>query len=238
MTAWKMRRFWTEARAVASGGGFAVELDGRPVRTPAKARLMVPTGALARAIADEWQAQAGAVDPRAMPVTRAANAAIDKVSVQFDEVAGMIAAYGDSDLTCYRAAAPEALVGRQAAAWDPLLDWAADTFGARLIPVQGVIHQPQPRAALDALAAPVRALDPFELTALHDLVSLSGSLVIGLAASEAVLPVETLWDRSRIDEDWQVEQWGEDDEAAAEAGNRRRGFLDAARFLRLARERP
>lgn len=235
MSEWKPKRFWKAAHVVAMDAGFAVHLDSRPVRTPAKALLDLPTEALAQAIAAEWQALAKAIDPAAMPITRAANAAIDKVTAQHSEVAEMLAAYGDTDLTCYRAAQPKELADRQAGAWDPLLDWAADRYDARLIPVEGVIHQPQSATALARLAAPLRAMTPFELTAMHDLVSLSGSLIIGLAASADAVPVQDLWARSRIDEDWQAEQWGADDEAAAQTAQKRRAFLEAARFLALSR---
>ncbi|KMW58036.1 Chaperone required for the assembly of the mitochondrial F1-ATPase [Candidatus Rhodobacter oscarellae] len=232
---WAAKRFWDTARAVESEGGYAVHLDARPVKTPAKAGLILPTRGLAEAIAAEWDAQNGQVDPKVMPLTRAANAAIDKVSVQFAEVVALLAAYGDSDLTCYRAADPAPLAERQAAAWDPLIDWADQAHGGRLIPVQGVIHQPQNPAALEALAAPLWAMSAFEVTALHDLISLSGSLIIGLAASAEHQPVAALWAASRIDEEWQIEQWGADDEATLEADKKARAFADAARFLALTR---
>lgn len=235
MTGWKAKRFWQAARAVEAAGGYSVELDGRPIRTPAKAALVVPTAAMARAVAAEWDAQQGEVRPATMPVTRAANAAIDKVRAQFAEVAAMIAAYGDSDLLCYRAEAPAALVARQAAAWDPLLGWAAERFGARLITVAGVVHVPQDPAALARLAAPVHALDAFGLTALHDLVALSGSLVIGLAALEDAAEIGALWRASRVDETWQQEQWGIDDEARARSAVKESDFLAAKRFHDLAR---
>ncbi|MDJ0824426.1 MAG: ATP12 family protein [Rhodobacter sp.] len=235
MTEWKARRFWTEATVVDDAHGFGVRLDERPVRTPAKAPLVVPTRAMADAIAGEWQAQQDVVDPQAMPVTRSANAAIDKVSAQRAEVVAMLTAYGDADLTCYRAAEPEALVRRQSAAWDPLLDWAAEALGARLIPVEGVVHIAQPANSLARLAAPVERMTPFELTGFHDLVSLSGSLVIALAATHDVMPLFELWSRSRIDETWQEEQWGADEEATEAAALKRRGFLHAHSFYQMSR---
>ncbi|MEQ9057415.1 MAG: ATP12 family protein, partial [Roseovarius confluentis] len=140
-----------------------------------------------------------------------------KVTRQHGEVAEMLAAYGDSDLLCYRADSPQELVERQAEAWDPLLDWADATFGARLIPVEGVMHAPQNPRALERRAAPVHAMDAFRLTAFHDLVGISGSLVIGLAAIHEVKDIGTLWRLSRIDETWQEEQWGIDEDARAQA---------------------
>lgn len=235
MADWALKRFWKEARVAEAEGGHTVTLDGRSVKTPAKAALVVPTRALALAIAEEWDAQEGTVNPAAMPYTRSANAAIDKVAHQFDEVAQMLADYGDSDLLCYRAESPAELVARQAAAWDPLLDWAAHALGAPLAAQAGVMHVPQRAESLAALAARVRALTPFELTAFHDLVSISGSLVIGLAAAEGQAGIAELWAASRIDERWQEEQWGRDEEAAAMEEDKRRAFLHAQSFLDLCR---
>jgi chaperone required for assembly of F1-ATPase len=234
MSEWKAKRFWKEAQVVEAGEGFAVELDGRPVRTPLKSAMTLPSRAMAEAVAEEWEAQEGEIRPLSMPVTRAANAAIDKVTVQREEVAEMLAAYGDSDLLCYRADSPQELVARQAEAWDPLLDWADATFGARLIPVQGVMHAPQNPKALDKLAQPVHAMEPFRLTAFHDLVGISGSLVIGLAAIGEVRDIGELWRLSRIDEAWQEEQWGIDEEARAQAAVKESDFYAAKRFHDLA----
>lgn len=234
MSEWKTRRFWKQADVQPAEGGFAVALDGRLVKTPAKAPLVVPTQALAREIAAEWDAQQGEIAPLSMPMTRSANAAIDKVATQHAEVADMIAAYGDSDLLCYRATGPEDLVARQRAAWDPLLDWAAERFGARLVPVSGVMHCPQEAGALARLAGEVHAQPCFALTALHDLVALSGSLVIGLAALEGVRDIDALWRVSRVDELWQQERWGDDEEASALSVRKAGEFAHARRFGELA----
>ena len=235
MSEWKAKRFWTAATVEDANGGYTVHLDARPVRTPAKAALVVPTRALADAIAVEWDAQEGEINPLTMPYTRSANAAIDKVAVQHTEVVEMIAAYGDSDLLCYRADAPEELVERQAAAWDPLLDWAESDLSARLVRMQGIVHHPQPAEALESLNKIVRAQDNFALTALHDLVSLSGSLIIGLAAQTGIRDIENLWATSRIDEDWQAERWGADDEASALVAYKKQAFLHAKRLFDLSR---
>ncbi|WP_101065500.1 ATP12 family chaperone protein [Roseovarius salinarum] len=235
MSEWTPKRFWTTAEAAETDAGFAVRLDGRVVKTPAKRTLAVPTRALAEEIAAEWQAQGDKVDPATMPATRSANAALDKVVPQHAEVATMISAYGDTDLACYRADYPEGLAERQARAWDPLLDWVAREAGARLTPVSGVMHVPQDPRALARLDAWVRGMDAFALTALHDLVGLSGSLVIGLAATRDVMTPEALWTASRIDETWQEEQWGTDEQAAAQAARKRSDFLHAHRFYNLSR---
>jgi len=235
MSGWKAKRFWQSATVEAEGTGWGVRLDGRAVKTPAKAALVVPTLAMAQAIAAEWQAQQGELRPATMPVTRAANSAIDKVAVQFDEVADLIAAYGASDLLCYRADAPPALVARQAASWDPLLDWAAQDLAAPLVVTAGVVPVAQPMDSLARLTGQVRAFDAFGLTALHDLVALCGSLIIGLAIAKDRLSVSEGWDASRIDETWQAEQWGQDEDAAAIEALKRQGLEEAARFLALAR---
>jgi chaperone required for assembly of F1-ATPase len=233
MSAWKAKRFWKEARAEACEGGFTVRLDGRGVKTPAKVPLVVPTLAMAEAIAAEWDAQQGEVKPDTMPVTRAANSAIDKIVPQRAAVVEIVAAYGGSDLLCYRATGPEALIARQAAGWDPLLDWAAQALGVRLAVTQGVVHVAQDPAGLARLAARVDAFDPYRLAAFHDLVAISGSLVLALAVTEGRLTPEEAWALSRIDEHWQVEQWGEDEEAAASEAARHEGFVAAARFFAL-----
>ncbi len=234
MTGWTPRRFWREVCVEPVAGGFGVRLDARPLRTPAKAPLVVPARPLAEALAAEWAAQGEEVRPETMPLTGAANSALDRVAPQCEAVIDEIAGYGETDLLCYRAAAPQALAARQATAWDPLLGWAAERFGARLVCVAGVMPTPQPTSALAALRAAVARFDAFGLTALHELVALSGSLVVGLAAAHGHARPEPLWQATRIDEIWQIEQWGEDAEAAAVAARREAAFRQALRFLRLA----
>ncbi|WP_341368379.1 ATP12 family protein [Yoonia sp. BS5-3] len=236
MSDWKPKRFWKNASAGPCEGGYTVTLDDRPVKTPAKAALVVPTLALAEAIAREWDAQEEVLDPGTMPVTRGANAAVDKVSVQRAEVIAMLAEYGDSDLLCYRAAGPEGLIAQQAAAWDPLLDWAAETLNARLFVGEGVMHVAQKPEALERLRAELDKLSAFEIAAAHDLVSLSGSLVLALAVMKEAITPEKAWDVSRVDEHWQIAQWGEDEEAAAAELIKRAAFLDAARFYDMSRQ--
>ena len=230
MAEWAAKRFWKKAEAVEVDGGWSVRLDGRPVKTPGKTDMVVPTKALAQAMASEWDAQEDTIDPLTMLVTRACNSAIEKVTPRRDEVAAMLADYGGSDLLCYRAEHPTELVVRQSHAWDPLLDWAADRFDARLTVTSGVLPVAQKPETLSALSAPVQAMEPFELTAFHEFVTLSGSLIIGLAQFERAFPTDHLWTISRIDEDWQAEKWGEDEEATAASNARREGFLQAATF--------
>lgn len=237
MSGWVKKRFWTEVSVTDVDGGFAVLLDGRRVKTPAKAEQVVPTRAFAEIIAAEWRAQPEVMDPSLMPATRAANAALDKVRGQMIEVAGLIADYGDSDLVCYRTSAPDRLAALEAAAWDPLLDWAAHRYGVRPLVRLGVVHAPQPPALLENLSADVQRLSAFELTCLHDLVSMSGSLLIALAVIDRFDTPEALWAASRVDEDWQIAQWGPDEEAAALTEGRHKAFVDAARFYFALQDR-
>jgi chaperone required for assembly of F1-ATPase len=220
---WKAKRFWTEVKIVPEDGGFVIELDGRRVKTPAKAGLTLPTQAMAQAVAAEWDAQQGEVNPLTMPVTRSANAAIDKVAHQHGEVADMLAAYGDSDLLCYRAEAPEELVQRQAAEWNPALDWADEILGVRLSARAGVIHHAQEPGDL-------ARLNMYQMAAFHDLVSLSGSLILGFGAALDWREPDAIWALSQLDERWQVEQWGPDEDAQAMTEIKRQAFLHAKRF--------
>ncbi|MCC6007087.1 MAG: ATPase [Rhodobacteraceae bacterium] len=236
MSGWAARRFWTNVSLHPVEGGFSIHLDTRQVMTPGRAPLILPSAALARAVADEWCAQEHLVAPETMSLTRAANSAIDKVRPHRSEVEEEIAGFGASDLLCYRAASPSGLVARQAAGWDPLLQWSATALGAPMIATTGIVFVEQPAASLHALAAHVAAYDDFTLTALSDLVGLTGSLVIGLAVLRQHQPPEALWPLSRIDEDWQAELWGLDAEAEATAEARRQAFLRAALFAALARD--
>ncbi|MEM9580031.1 MAG: ATP12 family protein [Pseudomonadota bacterium] len=235
MSEWKMKRFWTETTVAETDAGFTVHLDGRAIRTPGKSRLNVPTRALAEAMCAEWEAQDGEVRPESMPVTKAANSAIDKVTPQFAEVADMLAGYGETDLLCYRAAKPDALQRRQAEAWDPLLDWCRDSYDAPLLQIEGVMYQPQPQASLQRLRARVHQLDAFALTGFHELVTLPGSLVLGLAVYDGHISAEDAWDISRIDERFQQEQWGVDEDAEAAAEAKKAGLLAGWRFCQMVR---
>ncbi len=233
MSQWAAKRFWTTTSVVPEGAGFAIRLDARAVKTPAKQPLIVPTESMATAIADEWQAQIGRVNPESMPVTRSANSAIDKVGPQFDAVVNLTAAYGASDLLCYRAAGPVELVAQQAQAWDPLLAWAKATYGVDLQVTIGVMPITQPPSATTRLFAEVARLTPFQLTAFHDIVALTGSLVLALAVTLGHLSIDQAWNMSRIDEDWQISLWGADEDATALAAFRNAALQHAGRFYAL-----
>ena len=224
-----MKRFWQEV-AVVDG---EVRLDGRPVRTPGRAPLVIRHPRLAEAIADEWRNVDGEIDPRRMPLTGLANAAIDRIAPDPAAFAAGLARYGESDLLYYRADGPAELIERQRAAWDPLLDWARRRYDVHFEVTAGVMHRAQPPATITRLAEAVAARSPFELAGLSPIVTVTGSLIAGLALLEGAIDAAAAWNAARIDEDWQAEQWGED-ELAARARNAHRADFDAgARFLSL-----
>lgn len=228
-----MKRFWKDARPVADGSSWGIQLDGRPLRTPARAELRVPHERLAVAIAEEWEAAAETIDPRAMPLTGLANAAIDRVSPDSAAFAASLSKYGEADLLCYRAQGPQALVRWQEAEWDPLLAWARQRFDVRFAITPGLTHVPQPAATVARLARAVTTLEPFRLAALSPIVTIGGSLIAGLALLESAFPLDQLWQAVSLDERWQIQQWGDDAEAVAALANRQRDFEAAGRFLTL-----
>ena len=228
-----MKRFYERAAASPEEGAVAILLDGRPVRTPARNPLRVPTEELAEAIAGEWNAQGEKIDPAAMPLTGLANAAIDRVAPDPAAFGRTLAEYGESDLLCYRAEGPQSLVERQGRIWDPLLGWARTRFGIEFETTQGVMHRRQPPRAVEQLARAVAARGPFQLAGLAPLVTIAGSLIIALALAEGAIGLETAWDSAMLDEAWQAEQWGADPLAAASLENRRREFEAAYLFLTL-----
>lgn len=227
------RRVWSATRVVESEAGWGVSLDAAPLRTPARAPLCLPARALAEAVAAEWAAQGETVKPETLPLTRLVNTAIDRVAPARAAVVEEIAGYGETDLLCYRAPHPAALVARQAAAWDGPLDWARTQLGVRLVCASGVMHVRQPPESLAALRAVVAPREAFALTALAELVALSGSLVLGLAVADGAMVADEAWAASRVDEAWQIEQWGEDGEAAEAAALKRDAFLRAGWLARL-----
>ena len=228
-----MKRFWKEVEIQPADGGWSIRLDGRPLRTPARAELIVPMEALAHAIAQEWRGVEGEIDPRAMPLTGLANAAIDRVAPERLAFAGGLARYAEADLACYRAEWPPELVQRQADAWDKLLAWARRRYDVDFCATSGLMHVPQPQATIERLAHAVSALDPFRLAGLSPLVTTGGSLIAGLAVLEKAMSADEAWGAVSIEDRWQLEQWGSDTEAEAALENRRCDFMAGARFLEL-----
>lgn len=230
-----LKRFWQAARAQETDGGWEVALDGRPLRTPGRAHLLLPAEGLARAIAAEWDAVADEVQPDAVPLTGLANAALDIVSADKPGFAASLALYAASDLTCYRAEGPATLVARQAARWEPVLKEVEARHGLLFRRTSGVIHVEQPAETLAAVEALLAGLTPFELAALQPMVTIGGSAVLALAHLQGSLDWEAAFDASRLDEDWQAEQWGADAEAQSARALRRAEYEAAARFLALSR---
>lgn len=228
-----MKRFWKEAGVAADDAGFAVQLDGRAVRTPARAPLVVPARPLAEAIAAEWAAQGEAVDPRAMPLTGFANAAIDHAAADPAAFAATLLPYAETDLLCYRDDRDATLAAEQTAAWNPLLAWAESRWGVEFTLARGVIHVAQPPATIAALQAAVAALPPFRLAALSPLVTISGSLVAALAVESGARDAAELWPVVCLDQLYQERHWGHDAAAAAQRAAHERDWLNAARFLSL-----
>jgi len=228
-----MKRFYKQVSIEPVDGGHAIRLDGRAVKTPARAELVLPTIALARAVAAEWEAQVEAIDPASMRLTGLANAAIDKVAADHDTFVRDVAVYGETDLLCYRADGPEPLVERQIALWDPLLAWAKARYAIDFVLATGIIHRAQPAETIARLTAAVRDIDPFPLVALQRLVTISGSLVIGLAMLEGAVDARAAFDAAHLDELWQAELWGEDWMATDARDARRDDFEAAARFVAL-----
>jgi len=228
------KRFYQSADVADSAEGFAVRLDGRPIKTPAGAPFLVPTRALADAIAEEWNAQGESIQPAKMPLTRLANSAIDGVSGRMAEVRDDITKYAATDLVCYRAMYPEALVEKQAHLWDPILSWVEKRYGAAFKTGVGVTHVTQPLASLDALQEALGRFGAFRLAALHVIVTLTGSALIALTLADGGIGEATAWTAAQVDEDWQIAQWGEDFEAAQRRKNRLAEFQNAWRFFQLA----
>jgi chaperone required for assembly of F1-ATPase len=228
-----VKRFWKEVEVASEDGGWGIRLDGRPVKTPARASLVVPSKALADAIADEWRSVGENVDPRTMPLTGIANAAIDRVVPEKEAFAAGLARYAEADLACYRAEGPHELIDRQEQSWNSLLAWARRRYDVDFATTTGITHVTQPAATVERLSHAVEALDPFRLAGLSPLVTIGGSLVGALAVLERALTSEQVWDAVSLDDAWQLERWGSDAEAEAALENRRHDFLAAARFLEL-----
>lgn len=225
-----MKRFWTD---VGIDEARVVTLDGRPVRTPGRVPLALPTAALAEAVAAEWRAVPETIDPRRMPLTGLANAAIDRIAPEQARFAAGLAAYGESDLLYYRAETPDPLIARQRAAWDPWLDWARHRYDVHFEIVTGIMHRAQPPATLARLGEAVAARGPYEMAALSPIVTIGGSLVAALALIEGAATAEAVWAAALVDEDFQADRWGRDPLAEAAAAVRRQDFDAGVRLLGL-----
>lgn len=229
-----VKRFYKTASVRAEDKGYSVRLDDRAVRTPARRVLLLPTRSAAAMIADEFARQEEFVDPAAMPLTRLANTVIDAVADDPQPVLEDVLRFASSDLLCYRAAHPEALVARQNELWDPVIEWAQRSIGANMALAEGVMHVEQPREAIAAINSRLRTYrDPFVIAALHVMTTLTGSALLALAVAEGEIEAEHAWTAAHADEDWNISQWGEDAEAT-ERRLRRRGEMMAAAALMKA----
>ena len=233
------RRFYKEVSIASVEGGYALLLDGKPVRTPAKNHLVLPSAALAERVASEWRAQIDVIDPGEMPLTRLANSAIDGVAQRLAETIAEVAKFAETDLVCYRAGHPDALVAAQSAAWDPVLDFARDELGARFVCAQGVVYVEQTEAARTAVAQAVEAIargpsGALKLAALSVKTSLMGSVLLALGVAQGHFTPEAAWDAAHADEDYQARFWGADSEAIARRARRWREMDAASTVYRLA----
>ena len=225
------KRFYERAEITETADQFGVALDGRPVLTPARKPLAAPSRSLAALLAEEWDAQSEVIDPATMPLTRLANTIIDGVAAAQPEVAAEIAKYLGADLVFYRSDTPEGLVARQSSAWDPILDWARETLGARFVLSQGVMHVPQPGSAMVAAAAAIPRDDAWRLGALHAVTTLTGSALIALALMHKRLSLDAAWAAAHVDEDWNMEFWGRDTLAVERRAFRLKEMQAAASVL-------
>ncbi|MEX6507677.1 ATP12 family chaperone protein [Jiella sp. M17.18] len=226
------KRFYQSAEAAEAEGGFTVRLDGRPVKTPARQPLAVPVRAIAEAVAAEFAAQEERIDPATMPMTRLVNTIVDGIVPNPDPVRDDIGRYAETDMLFYRADGPERLVERQRQRWDPILDWAHDAFGARFLLAEGVMHVAQPEASLAAVRRHLAAeTEAFRIAALHQATTLTGSALIALALAGGRVSAEEAWELAHLDEDWNIEQWGADEEAMARRALRWEEMRAAALIL-------
>jgi chaperone required for assembly of F1-ATPase len=227
----RRKRFYAHAGVAETTGGFAITLDDKPIRTPSGRQMVAPSRRIADAIAGEWQAQQETIDPLTMPFTRFANSVADAVIDRVDAVIEDAAKYFQSDLLFYRAGHPETLVAREAAHWDPILFWAADTLGAHFILAEGIVHVRQPDSAVAAARAALPG-DPWSIAALHVVTTLTGSALLALALMRGVLDSDQVWAAAHVDEDWNMEKWGVDEEVAARRAVRLVDFRAAASILK------
>jgi chaperone required for assembly of F1-ATPase len=228
------KRFYGHAGVSDADGGFAITLHGKPIRTPSGRQVIVPAREIADAVSAEWEAQQETIDPLTMPLTRFANSVVQGVVDRVEAVRDDVAKYLETDLLFYRAGHPEALVAREAANWDPVLFWAADALGAHFILSEGIIHLRQPETAVEAARAALPA-DAWSIAAMHVVTTLTGSALLALALEHGVLSPDQVWAAAHVDEDWNADKWGVDDEVAARRAARLVDFRAAAFILSVLR---
>ncbi len=227
------KRTWstTSVHRSECGGGYLIKLDSSPLKTPEGSAFVVPTWELAAIVAREWDEQDAEIVPDRLPTTRLCNSAIDRVDVIRAEMIDRAIRYGESDLLCYRSDTSSELRDRQSQTWDPILKWAEREFSSALLVTSGVVPVEQPEASIEALRVLLERHDDFRLSAMQELVTLSGSLLLALAVVHRFRTPQAAWLASRIDEDWQAEKWGIDAEASKQAANAKNHFLVAAEMI-------
>lgn len=228
------KRFWTEVTVAPEGSSFAIHLDGKALKTPARAPLVLPNSELAALVAEEWAAVDGAPNPAEMPATRMANSAIDTVSFRKEDVTNMLADYAASDLLCYWAEGPDALIAEQQKIWQPVLEWVSEYFGLPVATTSGIMPVAQDPRLRAAMLDELNQLDSFQIAGLHDVIVLSGSAFLALAWKRGFLDADSVWQASRIDANWQISQWGEDEDEAKLTAKKAQDFLFATKFCNIA----
>ncbi len=234
MTPSLKKRFWKKATVVEVSGGYGIELDGQRVQTPSKLPLIVVFRVIADAIASEWMAQVNLVNPSAMPATRMANSVIDKVILNQNAIIEMLTEYSGSDLLCYRATSPQSLIDAQGIVWDPLLDWSAKTNLAPMNVASGIMHVEQPVTSIDVYRSKLKEMNPYQLAGVHDLITISGSVIISMALISNHFSIDEAWTAASVDEIWQEKQWGSDMEAKEVRAKKRLDFEFAFNFWKSA----
>ena len=234
MTPSLKKRFWKKATVVEVSGGYGIELDGQRVQTPSKLPLIVVFRVIADAIASEWMAQVNLVNPSAMPATRMANSVIDKVILNQNAIVEMLTEYSGSDLLCYRATGPQSLIDAQGIVWDPLLDWSAKTNLAPMNVASGIMHVEQPVTSIDVYRSKLKEMNPYQLAGVHDLITISGSVIISMALISNHFSIDEAWTAASVDEIWQEKQWGSDMEAKEVRAKKRLDFEFAFNFWKSA----
>ncbi len=229
----KTKRFYKAVSLEEQQGGFALALDGRSVKTPLKQTLIIPNSSLAKAVAGEWEQQGEFLDPNSMMLTKLCNTAVDRVRNERGRIVDEIVDYANADLLCYRAERPAELVVRQCKLWDPVLDWAAQDLGAHFAVLAGVVHQDQSDECLAAVRRFVDGLSDFAVAGYHNIMTMTGSAVLATASARGHLQPDEVWALAHVDEDWQIEQWGKDEEEAERRAGRRAEFMEIQAFLKL-----
>jgi chaperone required for assembly of F1-ATPase len=234
MRKWEKKRFWqtVSVNPIREGSGYEIYLDEKILNTPKKAPLVVPTRTMAEMVALEWRLVDKKINPQVMPYTRFVNSSIDKIKPQINDIRKLIIEYGDCDLICYRAESPKELFVRQELAWDSLIKWSEKELNAPLKVYTGIIHRPQPSKSILELEKHVFHMSIFQLCALHDLVTISGSLILSLSVIKGFLTENSAWEASQVDEKWQIERWGSDTQAERANDEKRTSFIRAAQFFK------